>query len=450
MKIRFYNARILQLEDDLSFRILHGELWVEDTTISYIGPSVPETGIPCQDSGAEHIDISHQKREHSDAKVAWDQEIDVEGNLLLPGFKNAHTHSAMTFLRSAADDLPLQKWLFEAVLPREAKLTLDDEYWLAALANLEYLTSGITTIFDMYLQGQASMAKICTEMGMRVNMVDSLNDFGGSIREMEENYLKYNAFHPLVSYTLGVHAEYTTKRNLLEQVAELTAKYRAPFFTHNAETKHEVLECRKRYGLTPTALFEKLGLYDFGGGAYHGVWLEPDDITILADKKLSVVTNPSSNLKLASGIAPIQSLLDAGVNIAIGTDGPASNNCLDMFREMFLVTGLAKVREMDATAVDADQVLYMATTGGAKACNLPQCDRLAVGKQADIIMIDLEQPNMQPLQNIPKNIVYSGSKQNVKMTMIAGKILYHDGTFDVGFAPKEIYEQVEKVVARIM
>ena len=164
---------------------------------------------------------------------------------------------------------------------------------------------------------------------------------------------------------------------------------------------------------------------------------------------MTAVTNPASNLKLASGIFPLKRFVDEEINVAIGTDGPASNNCLDMFREMFLTSGLAKLSENDAACVGAEEILYMAVTGGAKAMNLPECDSLAVGKKADIIMIDLKQPNMQPENNLVKNLVYSGSKQNVKMTMVNGKILYEDSRFSIGFAPEEIYAKANEIISRI-
>ena len=164
---------------------------------------------------------------------------------------------------------------------------------------------------------------------------------------------------------------------------------------------------------------------------------------------MSVVTNPGSNTKLASGICPVKRLLDEGINLAIGTDGPASNNCLDMFREMFLVTGLAKLRERDASCMPADEVLYMATAGGAYAMGLPDCDCLAAGKKADLVMIDLRQPNMQPENNLVKNLVYSGSKQNVKLTMVNGKVLYEDGIFLIGFDSAEIYTKANEIIGRM-
>ena len=209
-------------------------------------------------------------------------------------------------------------------------------------------------------------------------------------------------------------------------------------------------QCLKKTGMTPTAYMDSLGLFEYGGGLYHCVHMTEEDLEIVKKRNMTVVTNPASNLKLASGIAPVARILDKGINLAIGTDGPASNNCLDMFREMFLVTALAKYREEDASVVDAKQVLKMATVGGAKAMNLTDCDILAKGKQADLIMIDLNQPNMQPVHNIQKNLVYSGSKQNVEMTMVAGKILYENGEYYIGTAPDEIYKKADEISRRIM
>ena len=190
-------------------------------------------------------------------------------------------------------------------------------------------------------------------------------------------------------------------------------------------------------------------MYQYGGGGYHCIYMEDQDFEIFRDKGLTAVTNPASNLKLASGIAPIQRYLDEGIALAIGTDGPASNNCLDMFREMFLTTALAKVKEKDAACVPAEEVLYMATTAGAKCMGLDDCDQLAVGKKADLIMIDLMQPNMQPENHLVKNIVYSGSKQNVAMTMVNGQILYENGQFFIGFDPKEIYAKANAIIGRM-
>ncbi|MBS7368531.1 MAG: amidohydrolase, partial [Oscillospiraceae bacterium] len=378
----------------------------------------------------------------------FDREIDCSGKLIIPGFKNAHTHTAMTFLRSYADDLPLNDWLYQKVFPREAKLTEEAIYVFTQLGIMEYLTSGITASFDMYFK-LPSYVKANTDIGFRSVICGSINDFGGTVEEIEQEYNTFNSIDPLISYQLGFHAEYTTARKTLEGLAALSQKYKAPMYTHNSETEAEVAGCRERYGMTPTQLFEQLGMLEYGGGGFHCVWLDERDMEIFRDRGLYVVTNPSSNLKLASGIAPIEEMRRRGITrFAIGTDGAASNNCLDMFREMFLVTGLQKYREKDAAACSAFDVLEMATRGGALAMGLSDCDVLSEGKLADLAVIDLMQPNMQPVHNIAKNIVYAGSKQNVYMTVVNGKVLYENGKFTTVDA-QEIYSRAEKLAKEI-
>lgn len=428
MNIRLYNARILTMADGMKV-IDNGQIWISDGMILYVGDG----------SDTKEVYAGHPV-------IVWDREMDMDGDLLMPGFKDAHTHSGMTLFRSLADDMKLDRWLNELIFPREARLSAEDISICTKLAVLEYLTSGITAVFDMYLT-PLSIAQATEECGMRCVQVGGMNNFSQSVEEQEDWYERLNSGNPLTSYMLGFHAEYTCSKELLEKLSLLSHKLKAPVFAHNSETAGEVQGCRERYGMTPTEFMEELGLFDYGGGGYHCVHMTEHDIEIFRKHGLSAVTNPASNAKLASGIAPISALLNAGVNLAIGTDGPASNNCLDMFREMFLVTALAKLRENDASAVDADKVLYMATAGGAKAMGLSDCDVLAAGKRADIIAIGLKQPNMQPLNNITKNIVYSGSKSNVRMTMINGRILYEDGRFSIGISPDEIYREVDRIVS---
>ena len=284
---------------------------------------------------------------------------------------------------------------------------------------------------------------------MRCVQVSAMNSFSQTPAFVEEMFQEINGKDPFNSYMIGFHAEYTCSRELLQKVSALAHKYETPVFTHIAETAFETEGCRERYGMTPVAFLASLGLFDFGGGGYHMVHCTAEDIAILKEKKMYAVTNPGSNTKLASGIAPISEFIKAGVPVAIGTDGPASNNCLDMFREMFLVTGLSKLRNKDASSVNAMEVLKMATVNGAHAMGLGNCDYLAEGKMADMIMLDLHQPNMQPINNIAKNIVYSRSKQNVKMTMIHGVIRYMDGKFHIGVRPDEIYAKAEEIKFRI-
>ena len=432
MNIRIYNARILTMQDNTP--IFEGEIQITGNKIAYVGPSTK-----AKNAIGEEADVKDG---------VWDREIDACGNLVMPGFKNAHTHSAMTCLRSYADDLPLLDWLNKQIFPMEAKLTPEDIYELSRLAIMEYLTSGITANFDMYLTAD-TIAQASLDCGYRTVMCGGLNNFSQSFEELEEWYLKHNEKDSLVSFQLGFHAEYTNSKENLEKLAALSHKYQAPLSTHSSESSSEVDGCMERYGMTPTALFDKLGVFDYGGACFHCVHMTEEDLAILKKRNIYVVTNPASNAKLASGIAPIEDMLNEGIHVAIGTDGPASNNCLDMFREMFLVTALAKLRANDASALDANKVLRMATVEGAHAMGLANADSLAEGKLADLILIDLHQPNMQPINNISKNLVYSGSKQNVKMTMVNGKILYEDGKFHIGVKPETVYARANEIVARM-
>lgn len=428
--IRLYNARILTMRDNEP--LFAGEIWVEDSRIVYVGETPAPLKAPEQ---------------------GFEKEIDCEGNLLMPGFKNAHTHSAMTFLRSSADDMPLASWLNEQVFPYEAKLTPEDIYSLSRVAILEYLTSGITAAMEMYLT-PVTIAKAFQDAGMRLVQVGGVNNFSQSPELLEEWYTGLNGKNALTSFELGFHAEYTCSHELIKKLADLAHKYKAPVFTHISETAGEVEGCIERYGMTPVAFLASEGMFDYGGAGYHLVHTTQDDIRIMKEKGISAVTNPGSNTKLASGIAPVGDYLRNGIMVGIGTDGPASNNCLDMFREMFLVTGLAKLREKDASAVPATDVLKMAASDGAKIMRIPDADCLAEGKLADIILLDLKQPNMQPINNIPCNIVYSGSKLNVMMTMVGGKVLYEnrcgEQVFNVGEECAEIYRDAQRIRDRIL
>lgn len=377
-----------------------------------------------------------------------DEVYDLDGNLLMPGFKNAHTHSAMTFARSYADDLPLQPWLYDMIFPMEAKLTGEDIYYLSRLAFLEYLTSGITACFDMYYFPE-DIARASIDAGFRTVMTCGINNFKESIEKLKEYYIKFNNLHPLISYELGFHAEYTTSLEILKGISELANIYKAPVFMHSSETESEVNECKERYGKSPTKLFDEIGLFNYGGGAYHSIWVDDEDLDIYKKHGVWAVINAGSNCKLASGIAPVSKMIDKGIKLAIGTDGPSSNNALDMFREMFLICATQKINDKDAASTDANEVLKMAITGSARCMGLDDCDCIDVGKKADLIVIDMHKPNMQPINNITKNLVYSGSKDNVKMTMIDGKILYQDGKF-IDTDIDEIYSKAQKVINRLI
>ena len=317
MNIRFYNAKILTLNEQERFDIINGELWVKGDTICYVGESKNPAEI-CTELQME--------------QPAWEREIDVKGNLLMPGFKNAHAHTYMTFLRSYADDLPLQEWLYQMCFPKEDKLDTENIRPLEVLGIMEYLTSGITTSFDMCYFPPV-YAQVAAQCGFRAVQVSGVNSFGGSAAVVEENYLKVNETSDLTSFMIGFHAEYTTKMELMQEIADLAHKYKSPVFLHNSETQNEVKECLERYGKTPTQLTEELGMYEYGGGGYHCVYFDDKDFEIFQKRQLTAVTCPASNLKLASGIAPVAAMLNKGICVGLGTDGASSNNNLDMLEE---------------------------------------------------------------------------------------------------------------------
>ena len=418
--IRFYNGRVLTLAGD--GELSRHEVWVEDGVISYVGPAKTET-------------------------PAFEREIDLRGDLLLPGFKNAHAHSAMCFARSFADDVPLQEWLFDKIFPMEARLQPEDVYALTRLAILEYLSGGITAAFDMYFH-RSAIARAAIDSGFRMVLCGALSA-GDDIAVGMDDCARFNALHPLISYFPGIHAEYTSDTKILGEMSELTHAFQKPFFAHNAETAREVAECRERHGCTPTVLFERYGLFDYGGGGFHCVHFTPEDMEIFARRQLWAVTCPASNAKLASGIAPLGEFRRRGIPMAIGTDGASSNNALNMFREMYLAAVLSKLREGDAAEGDAAQILTMACQGSARAMGLADADSIAPGKRADLVVLDLSAPNMQPEHNIVKNLVYAGSNQNVRLTMVNGRILYEDVEFFVGESAAEIRRRAAEATKRL-
>ena len=421
--IRFYNGRILALKKGFDL-IENGEVIVDGNQIIYVGKA----------------------KEHN-KNIKYEREINLDGNLLMPSFKNAHTHSAMTFGRSFSDDMPLQEWLYDKIFPLEDLLTGDDIYRLSKIAFLEYLTSGISACFDMYYFPE-NMARASVETGFRTVMCGAVNNFKESVPLLEAYYNKYNNYDELISYRLGFHAEYTTSVDIMRDIAKLAEKYEAPVFMHSSETMSETQECIHSTNKTPTELFDQLGLFNYGGGAFHSVWVDENDLDIYKKRGVYAVINSGSNCKLASGVAPVERMMQKDIKLALGTDGPSSNNALDMFREMYLTCVLQKIKNKDAASTPAEKVLEMATTGGAKCMGLDDCDCMDIGKKADLIVIDLKRPSMQPIQNITKNLVYSGSKDCVKLTMVNGKILYENGDFPT-LDIEKIYSEANEVVRRI-
>ena len=421
MKILLRNARILTMKDD---KIIEGSIVVKDHRIAYIGNDYKSFG-------------------------PFDREVDCENNLLMPGFKNAHAHSSMVFLRGKADDERQHEWLFNTCLPREQFLIPEDIYALNKVAYLEYLTSGITAIFDYYFF-IPSMAKSAEDFGMRTVLLGTYEHGVTSLEQEVGNYRKYNENKDsVVSFCVGIHAEYTSDENRIAKTKQAIELTHSPFFTHISETKGEVEDCIERHNMPPAKYLYESGLFAYGGGGYHCVHLTDEEAQIFKDNNLTIVTCPCSNAKLAAGIVPITKYYNMGINIAIGTDGPASNNGLDMFKEMYLLASFNRLQTKDDKFIPAFEFLKMATVNGAKAMGLKDADVLDEGKLADIIMIDLSRPSMQPLNNIVTNLVYAGSKDNIKMTMINGKILYENGKFYLNESVEDIYKEAQKATERL-
>lgn len=353
---------------------------------------------------------------------------DLGASILCPGLVNAHCHAAMTLMRGAADDLPLMDWLQKRIWPMEAEL-VSPEFVHAGttLAASEMLLGGTTTCADMYFYPQDA-ARAFIAMGMRAQLAMPVIEFPTRYASDADRYLALalearDALkgEGLLSFALGPHAPYTVNDSTFERVVAYAAELGMPIHTHLQETAQEVEESLTKHGERPTKRMERLGVLspDFVGA--HGVHLNAEDIARLAKNAGNIVHCPSSNLKLASGIAPITALVKAGVNVAIGTDGVASNNRLDMFEEMRLAALLAKVQTNDASAFPASAALHAATLGGAKALGLGDTTgSLELGKTCDMIAVTCDSVNMSPMFDPVSHLVYAASRNEVTHTWVGG------------------------------
>ncbi|OGR06860.1 MAG: S-adenosylhomocysteine deaminase [Deltaproteobacteria bacterium RIFOXYD12_FULL_50_9] len=350
--------------------------------------------------------------------------------LVLPGLINVHTHAAMACFRGLADDLPLMQWLQEYIFPVEATLTGDMVYQATLLSIAEMIRSGTTSFCDMYLFA-GDVARAAAECGMRAWVGEVLYDFPSPNYGPVENGFGYidkllaeYSGHPLVTITVDPHAVYTCSPDLLVKLKQKADSHDALYVIHLAETQMEVEGALANFGKTPVMHLEALGLLDERVVADHCVVLTQQEIELLARRGVKVAHCPESNMKLASGIAPVPRLLSAGVTVGLGTDGSASNNDVDMFGEMGTAARLHKVAALDPTMVTAEQALTMATRSGAKLLHAEsRIGSLEPGKQADIIVLDLEQPHLTPLYSIPSQLVYAARGADVIHSVINGKVV---------------------------
>ena len=357
-----------------------------------------------------------------------DEKIDgKEQKAVLPGLINCHCHSAMTLFRGYADDLPLKEWLEKKIWPLEAKLTKEDVYWGTKLACLEMIKTGTTCFNDMYWSEEASV-EAAEEMGIRAKIGLVVLDFlPMGKRENIEKYWK--AFKKrkfkTVTFSIAPHSIYTVSKESLIWAKNFAKKNNLLLHIHLSETEKEVKDCQKKYKLRPVEYLNKIGFLNQDCILAHSIWLSEKEIKILTQRRCNVVYNPCSNMKLASGIFPYRKIRKAGINICLGTDGPASNNNLDLFEEMKFGTLLQKVKEKDPTVASASEIFEIATKNGAKALKI-NAGEIRVGKLADLILIDLNQVCLIPGHNLISDIVYSCSGGCVSDVIVNGKILMRD------------------------
>lgn len=397
------------------------------------------------------------------AKPAKDygEEYDGSRKVLMPGLVNAHTHSPMTLLRGYAENLPLDRWLNERVFPFEDRLNCDRAYYGTMLSIAEQLKSGTTSSSDMYFF-QDGVLKAVKDAKAKTNFSRSLVSFGDDdfyhndrVKEALEAVEKYHLTeNGRIKVDMCLHAEYTNTLKFIEQFGEYTKDKGLINHIHLSETKSEHENCKQKYGKTPARVFYDAGAMDAQTLFAHCVWIEPSDIELFKEKGASVAHCPASNLKLGSGVCDTYTLLENGINVAIGTDSAASNNSLDMLREMYLAAILPKGINNKADIITPKQILKMATRNGALAQGREDCGLVKEGFKADVIVLDLNKPNMYPDFDVINNIVYSANSSDVLLTMVDGKVLYRNGEFKyidvekVGFECNRIVRETVKEVTK--
>jgi 5-methylthioadenosine/S-adenosylhomocysteine deaminase len=387
---------------------------IRDGGVAVQGDSIVETGP---------ADILREKYPAADL-------IAEEHGLIMPGLINTHTHASMSCFRGLADDLPLMEWLQEHIFPVEARLNSEMVYHATLLSLAEMIKSGTTSFCDMYLFAK-DVARATSESGMRAWIGEVLYDFPSpnygeltSGYEYVDELFDMYANHPLVSITVDPHAVYTCSPDLLKKLKNVAERNDALYVIHLSETNDEVKGALERFGVTPVMHLEKLGLLGSNVVADHCVVLDQQEIDLLAERGVKVAHCPESNMKLASGVAPVPEMLGAGIPVGLGTDGSASNNDVDMFGEMNSAAKLHKAHRLDPTVLTAADTLAMATINGARVLGAEnEIGSLEPGKKADIIVLDLNQPHLTPLYNIPSHLVYAARGADVIHSIINGKVI---------------------------
>ena len=354
--------------------------------------------------------------------------IDLSGAIVMPGIVDAHCHAPMTLLRGVGGGLPLKRWLEEAIFPVEARMTDEDVAAGMTWGAMELLAGGVTCVADMYEHSLAGAAALA-ETGIKANVCRPGLAFSdgtpkGRLEECIDFVRNFRDSNGRLLADICIHSEYLTDEKFCRALAEANREFTRPLNVHVSETKREHEECIARHGKTPIAYLAETGLLDYGGYAAHCVWCTDDDFKIMADRNVSLVHNPSSNMKLASGFARVCRAAELGVNVALGTDGPASNDNLDMFEEMHLTSLIHKGVLLDPTVLSPWEVIEMATVNGAKALGRHDTGEIAVGKAADLCVVALDKPHLNPCVDPANLIVHSAHASDVAMTIVDGRIVY--------------------------
>ncbi|MBU2550152.1 MAG: amidohydrolase [Proteobacteria bacterium] len=412
------------------------------------GP-IPRGFVAVQDGVLAALgSMSDLDPEHGAAKS-----IDARGGLVMPGLVNTHIHGAMTLFRGLADDLPLMVWLNEHIFPAEAAHVNEElVYWGTKLACAEMLLSGTTGFADGYfLEDQA--ARAAQEAGLRCVMGQGVIDFpapgvpdpGKNLKTAREFLEKWRGVSPLIQPSVFCHSPYTCSKETLIGGKELAREFGTIFQIHVSETREEVEQVRSDRGLTPVRYLDDLGLLDESTLAVHCVWVDDEEIDILARRRTPAVVCVESHMKLASGSAPVVRMLARGVNVAMGTDGPASNNNLNMFGEAGTLARLTKVREMDPTALPAARALYLAGPAGAAALGWRDVTgMLKPGLRADLIVLDLSPPHLTPLYRPRSHLVYASNGHEIRTVLVDGRVVVEDGRL-IAFDLRETLARVREI-----
>ena len=382
-----------------------------------------------------------------------DKVIDGTDKLVIPGLINCHTHSYMSFMRNVADDLSFMDWLFGTIDPIEQQMTDEDTYWGANLAIIEMMKSGTTCFNDMQMNIHQTTRAV-KESGMRAvicrGLVGSGNDEAGQSR-LRQAYEERDAAKDCdrLTFKLGPHAPYTCDDEFLKIVAAEAKKEKMGIHVHLSESESEISQIQEKYGCTPIALAEKCGIFDVPAIAAHCVQVTDEDIAILKRKNVSVVTNPASNMKLGNGFAPIAKMLDAGINVCLGTDGAASNNCLNLFHELSLLTLIHKGTGKTPQCVSAKEGFRIATINGAKALGLEkEIGSIEVGKKADLAILDLNTPSLTPRNNLIAGLSYSANGSEVDTVIINGQITMENRKI-LTVDEKLVYGNIQDIIVRM-